>query len=265
VGFLDGKGAVGRVNGAPTGRVVGEERIEQILLPRNGVGVEYNFGELRPARVSGYVYEDVNQNGKRDEGEPGFANSTVVLKGKDDRDSDVTRTTSTDEEGHYAFANLRPGTYTLTVITKDGLVAAGANVGSEGGRSDGPAKMTRIVLSSGTQADKYDFAKVKKGAGPAAPAPAPPGGPARGEEASDDQPEVEASDDFFTLAGEHTDLLDLHGGASGMMTLSVLATVAAALAFDQAARRAQAGLDLDGPVAACAAFDVAEKPQALLW
>jgi hypothetical protein len=95
--------------------------------------------------------------------------------------------------------------------------------------------MTRIVLSSGTQADKYDFARVKETAAPAAPAPAP-GGPAREEEASDGGPEVEALDDFFTLAGEDTDLLDLHGGAGGMFTLSLLATAVAVVACDQAAR-----------------------------
>jgi len=101
-----------------------------------------------------------------------------------------------------------------------------------------------------SEADKYDFARV--------------GGQAREEEASDGRPEVEALDDFFTLAGEDTDLLDLLGGASGMLTLSLLATAAAVVAFDQAARQAQARLDLDGPAAACAAFDVAEKPLALL-
>jgi hypothetical protein len=113
-------------------------------------------------------------------------------------------------------------------------------VGSESGQSDGPAKMTRIVLSSGTRADKYDFARVKKGAAPAALAP-PPGGQARGEEASDGQPAVEALDDFFALAGEDTDLLDLHDGASEMVTLSLLATAAAVVACDQAVRTDEEG------------------------
>ena len=67
-----------------------------------------------------------------------------------------------------------------------------------------------------SEADKYDFARV--------------GGQAREEEASDGRPEVEALDDFFTLAGKDTDLLDPLGGVSGLLTLSLLATAAAVVA-----------------------------------
>ena len=74
-----------------------------------------------------------------------------------------------------------------------------------------------IGLSSySSEADKYDFARV--------------GGQAREDEASASRPEVEALDDFFTLAGEDTDLLDPLGGASGLLTLSLLATAAAVVA-----------------------------------
>jgi uncharacterized repeat protein (TIGR01451 family) len=67
-----------------------------------------------------------------------------------------------------------------------------------------------------SEADKYDFARA--------------GGQAREEEASDGRPEVEAIDDFFTLAGKDTDLLDPLGGVSGLLTLSLLATAAAVVA-----------------------------------
>ncbi len=43
---------------------------------------DYDFGELLPASISGYVYADINNNGVMDPGEPGIAGVQVTLVGQ---------------------------------------------------------------------------------------------------------------------------------------------------------------------------------------
>jgi hypothetical protein len=58
------------------------------------------------------VWADDDRDGVQGD-EPGVADLRLVLTGVDDRGADVERETSTDEEGHYSFDGLRPGTYLL--------------------------------------------------------------------------------------------------------------------------------------------------------
>ena len=53
-----------------------------VALERPGTG--YDFGELPPAPLSGSVFEDVNNDGVVDAGEPGIAGVDVTLTGIDD-------------------------------------------------------------------------------------------------------------------------------------------------------------------------------------
>ena len=54
-------------------------------------GGDYNFGQLLPSSVSGYVFVDPNNNGIRDAGEPGVAGVTVNLTGTDDLGRPIQR------------------------------------------------------------------------------------------------------------------------------------------------------------------------------
>ncbi|MEX0820157.1 MAG: SdrD B-like domain-containing protein, partial [Pirellulaceae bacterium] len=71
-GWIDGRDTAGRVRGATVG-VAGNDRISQVALKWGDEGVNYNFGELRPASISGHVYHDRSDDGSRDPGEEGIA------------------------------------------------------------------------------------------------------------------------------------------------------------------------------------------------
>ena len=72
-------------------------------------GLNYDFGELLPASVSGYVYVDANDNGVFDPGETPIAGVTVTLL--DASGQPTGETAATDSSGYYQFNNLTPGTY----------------------------------------------------------------------------------------------------------------------------------------------------------
>ncbi|MCE9531404.1 MAG: isopeptide-forming domain-containing fimbrial protein [Planctomycetes bacterium] len=122
-GLLDGLDTPGTLfNGtalAPTG-----DEISAISIPlgSNATGVNYNFGELQPASVSNFVWEDTNGNGQQDIGELGIDGILVTLTGTDDLLNPVTQSTTTAGGGLYAFNDLRPGSYQLTFGTLPGFV-----------------------------------------------------------------------------------------------------------------------------------------------
>ncbi len=129
-GYLDGRDRVGTVNGMTEGVFLQKDVIGRIWLPLSASGVNYNFGELLPASVSGVVFEDANHNGVRDDDEPGLAGVRVQLTGTDDRGAAVRRETTTDDDGAYGFVGLRPGAYRVTSeAAEDGAPARITTVG----------------------------------------------------------------------------------------------------------------------------------------
>ncbi len=223
-GFLDGKDAVGLVNGSLTGSLATKDTVGRIVLPRDGEGTEYNFGELVPASISGYVYQDDNQNREWDDGEPGLPEVVVTLTGQDDRGRKVTRTTTTDGDGFYAFANLRPGTYTVTLGAREGLTTQHADVGTAGGAVNGSESVTGINLAGGTHGTRYDFAKVRSAAQPGEQAVPQPGRDMGQEEESEEMSEFEAIDASFALVGDGASLTEHFGATTGLLALSLFAT-----------------------------------------
>src|SRR5262249_40162187 len=112
--------------------------------------------------------------------------------------------------GVWSVGTLAPGASAILTVTARvdvlGPITSTAQVSADQSAPDPPNHTGDPSLiglpNNSSGADKSHFARIKRGAAPAAPAPPPPGGQARGEEASDGWPEVEALDDFFTLAGE---------------------------------------------------------------
>jgi uncharacterized repeat protein (TIGR01451 family) len=220
-GFLDGKVAVGWVNGRLSGDLAATDTIARIALPRAGEGSEYNFGELLPASISGSVHLDDNLNFGWDEGEVGLAGVVVRLTGRDDRGGNVDQITTTDEEGNYTFTNLRPGNYTVTVGPEDGLESVQAQVGTLGGSAESMESVTGINVRSGMHGTRYDFARVSSEVSSPVQGGAEQGGEMREEDASDDLSPVGETDAFFAQAGE--DLAGQLGGWGGMAALSLVA------------------------------------------
>jgi uncharacterized repeat protein (TIGR01451 family) len=96
-------------------------------------GVNYNFGELPPATVSGTVYIDDNDDGVQEAGDTGISGVQVELHGTDDRGDTVTLNTTTNSSGNYSFATLRPGTYFITVTQPTGYLDGLENQGNTAG------------------------------------------------------------------------------------------------------------------------------------
>ena len=77
-------------------------------------GVNYNFGEIRPAVLGDFVWLDANGDGRFEAGESPVSGILVTLTGTTDRGALTPRTANTNAAGNYLFDDLRPGTYVVT-------------------------------------------------------------------------------------------------------------------------------------------------------
>jgi protocatechuate 3,4-dioxygenase beta subunit len=154
-GYLDGKDSLGQVDGQPVGQA-GNDSFQQIELPQGLSGVDYNFGELLPASLSGNVHLDTDGDCYRDPDEPPL--SDVVLRLLDANGDEVQRTT-TRSDGTYHFTDLQPGRYTVVQEQPPGLFDGSAKPGSEGG-DVGINRISAIDLTSGVDAVDYDFCEI---------------------------------------------------------------------------------------------------------
>ncbi len=78
-----------------------------------------DFGFFRPLSLGDLVWEDANNNGVRDAGEPGLGGVTVILRSVDSP-SAPTLTTTTAADGGYLFTNLVAARYQVVVATPGG-------------------------------------------------------------------------------------------------------------------------------------------------
>ncbi|MDR3198627.1 MAG: hypothetical protein LBU34_12240 [Planctomycetaceae bacterium] len=171
-GWIDGKDSVGTVNGVPVGNVLQDDKISDIYLRFEEHGTEYNFAEYKMGSISGNVYEDNNNDGKRDPNEPGIDGVTIYLCVIDENGNQTNvAQTVTHDGGKYSFDGLlEPGKiYCLTEKNPegycDGINAVGTvndvTVGEF--KPDNPDAMTNITVGSGQQGIEYNFAENKRG------------------------------------------------------------------------------------------------------
>ena len=103
--------------------------IDGIALAGGQSGINYNFGELLPASISGVVFVDNNGNGTLEANDTLLPGVTVYLL--DSSGNQITSTT-TDANGKYAFTDLLPGTYGTADVQPSGYLQGGDLVGNEG-------------------------------------------------------------------------------------------------------------------------------------
>ena len=135
-------------------RFTANDTLASIELKQGNQGVEYNFGELLPASLSGRVHVDNDENCVFDEGEQTLAG--VVIRLLNENGVDVARTV-TDAQGQYSFQGLVPGNYTVVELQPNGYFDGDANPGSAGGVVEGSNRISNITLGSGENALNYDF------------------------------------------------------------------------------------------------------------
>ncbi|WP_161604415.1 SdrD B-like domain-containing protein [Roseiconus nitratireducens] len=159
-GLIDGGSHVGRIDGVQVGDSIDGTTITQITMIPGGVGVEYDFCELAPAKISGYVYHDASNDGRRDTGEQGIPAVTVSLV---DSSGNTVATTKTNSLGRYEFEGIPPGTYELRQVQPgdylDGIDSAGRVDGQRVGVAFNDL-ISQIALPQGTVGVEYNFGEL---------------------------------------------------------------------------------------------------------
>lgn len=173
-GWTDGLESVGLVDGRVLGTTRQDDRIEGILLEFDRHGVEYNFGEYKKGSISGNVYEDHDNNGKKDPGEKGIDGVEIWLCVLDENGEKVyIRSTTTENGGQYTFDDLEPGkTYCVTEVNPEGYCDGETSVGTIDGDQVGSVnkeipvgwdQIHDIYIGSGEDGINYDFGEQLRG------------------------------------------------------------------------------------------------------
>jgi serine-aspartate repeat-containing protein C/D/E len=158
----------GSVGGKDSGKAVGTNVIADIEIPFGDMhSVNNDFGEVKGAKIAGYVYHDVNYNGRRDAGDVGIANTTLRLTGTDAFGKTHNVTMKTNADGYYCFEALPPGTYCVVETQPLGFADHLETIGKVGtktvGELDGNDKFCSITVGSGDVGLHYNFGEVVLG------------------------------------------------------------------------------------------------------
>jgi protocatechuate 3,4-dioxygenase beta subunit len=104
----------GWVQTAPPG---GQHTVE--LVNANVEGKD--FGNNRLA-IYGYKFQDINDNGQKEENEPYLLGWEIKLKDGNGNEQTVTTSSEPGQEGRYSFSGLQPGAYKVSEVQKPGWV-----------------------------------------------------------------------------------------------------------------------------------------------
>ncbi|OLF16498.1 SdrD B-like domain-containing protein [Actinophytocola xanthii] len=143
-GYLDGQDRVGTRGGA----LAPPDSVSGIVLTGTA-GTGYLFGDVLPNGIAGTV--------RTPDGDP-IPGVEVTLTGTDDLGA-VNRTTTTDASGGFAFADVRPGSYTLTQASGTAFTDVGAIAGDEGSVVN-PNVIGDIVLAAGESSTGHVFVDI---------------------------------------------------------------------------------------------------------
>ncbi|MBN2022004.1 MAG: carboxypeptidase regulatory-like domain-containing protein [Pirellulales bacterium] len=158
VGYIDGLDAAGSAGGAAHNP---GDLIDGVVLAAAQAGINYDFGELLPGRLCGYVYVDANDNLQRDDTDPGIPGVQLVLLDADGNPTgDVVWT---DANGLYCFTDLVPGTYGIREIHPTEYVDGVDTPGTLGGVAHNPGDLIDdIHLGSGQWGKQNNFGERER-------------------------------------------------------------------------------------------------------
>lgn len=161
VGLIDGSSHVGRIDHVQVGMSVDGGLLQEIVMTPGGVGVEYNFCEGSPASISGYVYHDESQDGRRDSNEEPIPATQVALV---DESGSTVATTQTNAQGAYRFDGVAPGAYSLIETQPTGFFDGVDSVGNVRGQARGSLgrndELVSIELKQGDEGVEYNFGEI---------------------------------------------------------------------------------------------------------
>jgi uncharacterized repeat protein (TIGR01451 family) len=154
-GYLDGGERAGS-HGGTVGTYLNHDFITDIVLAAGANATDYNFAELVGAKLSGYVYKDLDNDGWKDSGEYGIQSVKIILTGTDTLGRSVYREAWTNSSGYYAFDNLWAGTYTITECDPSNYYDGKDTLGSLGGTKYND-KFTNICVKFCDVGTGYNF------------------------------------------------------------------------------------------------------------
>jgi choice-of-anchor A domain-containing protein len=108
------------------------------------------------SNISGLVWFDKDCDGVRDLDEKALAGVKLMLTGTTSTGQSVTVYAETDPNGLYRFTGLKPGTYSIKVITPQGYKAGSGSVGAFGGTLSNNM-VTGINLPDWKESGGYNF------------------------------------------------------------------------------------------------------------
>jgi len=152
--YYDGKDTPGKFGGNALPQP--GDRITDAVLKAGVAAENYNFGELRPASISGRVHVELDLDCIHDPGEPLLEGVVIYLL---DADNNRIDDTLTDKLGEYSFTNLEPGTYGVEEIQPEGYMQGRNHEGSAGGTVTDDV-ISGAVLPPGTDAVHYNFCEL---------------------------------------------------------------------------------------------------------
>ena len=121
-----------------------------------------DFGLAQVSSLAGLVFDDRNNNGIQDAGEPGIANVTMTLTGVQNNGRSVTRTLQTSANGTFRFSGLLAGNFTLTQTQPANFTTGIITAGTAGG-TVGDNVIVGIGLGVGVEATDYLFGEISQG------------------------------------------------------------------------------------------------------
>jgi len=158
-GYLSVGAIVGTVGGIARGAVADVNILSAINLVGGDDGVHYDFGEIRPAKLCGYVYHDADNDGVFDAGESQIAGVELTLL--DAHGNPTGATVLTDATGNYCFSNLMPGVYGVTEAQPAGYYDGIDTAGTAGGTAHNPGDFIEgIPLTPGAWAKQNNFGEL---------------------------------------------------------------------------------------------------------
>jgi alpha-tubulin suppressor-like RCC1 family protein len=146
-GYADGRDGVGNYGG----NAIVSDTISNIILPISGTGTGYRFAERPNGALSGLAFEDKNNNGSQDAGEPGIGGVILNLTGP------VSQTVGTASDGTYSFTYLPAGTYTITQTQPAGYADGLETAGTFGGNTSVNDTISGIVVPLNASGTGYRF------------------------------------------------------------------------------------------------------------
>lgn len=117
-------------------------------------------GMTKPITIGDFVWNDINWNGKQDEGEHGISGILVKLY----KDGQLILKKTTDSDGHYSFNNLSPGEYSLEFVDLKGIYIPTSNISSTNVIDDNNFTKIYTLLSGDEKRDMdiaFHKAKIK--------------------------------------------------------------------------------------------------------